>query len=248
MPVAGCQPHWLYSPIRGVCRDDSLYASVNSWVLAMTLQDTAWAWDQDVPAREKLFLLAWVEIVGDAIQWQEWHSGRIDRLCELTGLSQHEALCSLWTLLGYGLIDSRGGLAIVTPADLLTYMWLRIAPEATHVMEQPPGTVQVEASKSPQEGYIYLLNAEQYYKIGRTKDTDKRARQLAIQLPFIAPLISEWPVDDYVAAEKFIHRSLAHMRANGEWFDFGDTDLDDVIRTVSHLISEFEAAVREAYA
>lgn len=76
------------------------------------------------------------------------------------------------------------------------------------------------------DGYVYILGAPDYYKIGRAKDVDARARQLAIQLPWAVDIVHAIPCEDYATAERALHRRFADRRANGEWFLLGAGDVE----------------------
>lgn len=68
------------------------------------------------------------------------------------------------------------------------------------------------------DGYVYLLGAPDFYKIGRAKNVDSRVKQLGIQLPWEIDLVHTIPCEDYISAERKLHRKFSDRRANGEWF------------------------------
>lgn len=80
--------------------------------------------------------------------------------------------------------------------------------------------------RQPQEGYVYLLAAGGFHKIGRAKDPRKRTETLAIQLPYQTELVFAVKSDDYVALEAELHTIFAGKRKNGEWFELSDEDLE----------------------
>jgi hypothetical protein len=82
-------------------------------------------------------------------------------------------------------------------------------------------------------GYVYILKAEQYSKIGRTKTPDDRIKTLAIQLPFPVELHELIACDDEVEAERALHEKYAAYRCNGEWFK--DLPLRSSIRCKPHV-------------
>lgn len=67
-------------------------------------------------------------------------------------------------------------------------------------------------------GYVYILEAGPYHKIGRTKDPDERIKTLSIQLPFPVKVVHIMACDNEMEAEKTFHNWYAHKRSNGEWF------------------------------
>lgn len=93
---------------------------------------------------------------------------------------------------------------------------LRELYEAKHSIE-----VEIRRRTFTPDGYVYVLRAGDYYKIGRAKDADSRIRQLKIQLPFPVEVAYLFPCEDYVATEAFYHRLYADVRVNGEWFLLG---------------------------
>lgn len=68
------------------------------------------------------------------------------------------------------------------------------------------------------DGYLYVLRAGDYYKIGRSKTPTERIKQLKIQLPFPVEVVYLFPCEDMVAVEGWYHWLFADQRVNGEWF------------------------------
>ena len=77
--------------------------------------------------------------------------------------------------------------------------------------------------------YIYLAHMERtnWYKIGRSKDPQKRIRRMSdgTLLPSPIVLIAKFKMSDATKTEKFLHETFDHERIHGEWFEF---DLDEV--------------------
>jgi Meiotically Up-regulated Gene 113 (MUG113) protein len=74
-------------------------------------------------------------------------------------------------------------------------------------------------------GYIYLVGGNDVYKIGKSKDVPSRLRSF-LQLPFKTRLIHAIPTSDMVWAETYLHRTFAHCRLNGEWFDLAPHEVE----------------------
>ena len=74
-------------------------------------------------------------------------------------------------------------------------------------------------------GYVYLLKASRYFKIGRSNSFERRARELAIQLPEKAETVHVIRTDDPVGIELYWHRRFESKRKNGEWFELSAQDV-----------------------
>jgi hypothetical protein len=74
-------------------------------------------------------------------------------------------------------------------------------------------------------GFVYLLKAGRYYKIGMTNDVGRRAYEMAIQLPAKARTVHVLQTDDPSGIEAYWHKRFANKRANGEWFELDAADV-----------------------
>ena len=74
-------------------------------------------------------------------------------------------------------------------------------------------------------GYLYVLRAGDYYKIGHTKNPDARLKTLKIQLPFPVEVVYVIPCEDAPAAESWFHWLFSKERVNGEWFLMREEDV-----------------------
>lgn len=75
------------------------------------------------------------------------------------------------------------------------------------------------------KGYVYLLRARDYYKIGRSKDFKRRLREIKLQLPFPVEQVHVVMVDDMLELENLWHQRFKAKRKNGEWFLLSDNDV-----------------------
>jgi len=77
-------------------------------------------------------------------------------------------------------------------------------------------------------GYVYLLKqvGGEHYKIGRTNSPQKRIDTLSVRLPFKVTLDHLIECDDYVDAEKALHRRYEMQRGEGEWFALTQADVE----------------------
>lgn len=76
------------------------------------------------------------------------------------------------------------------------------------------------------DGHVYVLGAQDFYKIGKAKSVHKRLNQLVIQLPWKVEVVHTIPCEGYGAAERELHRRFADRRANGEWFMLTPQDVE----------------------
>ena len=74
-------------------------------------------------------------------------------------------------------------------------------------------------------GYVYLMKAGRFYKIGRTNALGRRERELVIQLPEAAKVIHSIKTDDPVGIEEYWHRRFHDRRKNGECSELTAQDL-----------------------
>ena len=80
-------------------------------------------------------------------------------------------------------------------------------------------------TREPEIGYVYLLKANRFFKIGRSSSFERRSRQLAIQLPERAETVHVIRTDDPVGIELYWHRRFEAKRKNGEWFELSAEDV-----------------------
>jgi hypothetical protein len=83
-------------------------------------------------------------------------------------------------------------------------------------------TYSAEVAQTIPDGFVYVLQAGEYYKIGKAKHLDGRIRQLKIQLPFPVQVCHAFPCEDYTATEQGAHVWWDRYRVNGEWFRLPD--------------------------
>lgn len=91
-----------------------------------------------------------------------------------------------------------------------------------------PGDVEEFAGEDSQDetvGFVYLLKANRYFKIGRSNSFERRSRELAIQLPERAETVHVIRTDDSIGIELYWHRRFESKRKNGEWFELSAQDV-----------------------
>lgn len=76
-----------------------------------------------------------------------------------------------------------------------------------------------QALKRPlSPGYVYVLKAGPYYKIGRTTQFSQRIKTIELQMPFPVEIYAAQPSFNVERAEGAYHHWLQSNRSNGEWF------------------------------
>jgi hypothetical protein len=74
-------------------------------------------------------------------------------------------------------------------------------------------------------GYVYVIQAGPYYKIGVSRKVSRRIRQLSTLPPFDLELVCTIKTDDMFALERTLHEKFSSKRINGEWFSLSDSDV-----------------------
>jgi hypothetical protein len=69
---------------------------------------------------------------------------------------------------------------------------------------------------------VYLIKSleDGYYKVGVSKNPNKRLSQLQTGNSSELKLINRYKSDEYNLIESTIHRLYSHLKKEGEWFDF----------------------------
>jgi len=77
-------------------------------------------------------------------------------------------------------------------------------------------------------GFVYIIEGQSLYKIGRAKNVRGRMNTFTLKLPFPTRLVGTIKSDDYVTLERQLHTQFAARRMNGEWFVLTDSDLKEI--------------------
>lgn len=90
------------------------------------------------------------------------------------------------------------------------------------------GIERTSAKRQYQEipGYVYLIESEYGYKIGKTVNIKSRTRLFEVKLPFPIKLLNYSWFENYSKAERDLHKEFAHKRQEGEWFELDSEDIE----------------------
>ena len=72
---------------------------------------------------------------------------------------------------------------------------------------------------------VYLLKANNRYKIGRTTNMELRFKRCIGLCPYPIDLIWYLPTKDYFEIEKGLHKIFFNKRVHYEWFELTDDDV-----------------------
>ena len=95
--------------------------------------------------------------------------------------------------------------------------------------------LDIASGNKKDDEYVYLLHCEGFYKIGKSKDADKRVAAINISTPFEITAVSKFLPESVSASsvEAAMHRIMREYRVKGEWFLFG---FDDVLERFEYLV------------
>lgn len=77
-------------------------------------------------------------------------------------------------------------------------------------------------------GYVYLLEYNNLYKIGCSKNIDKRLHDLEKNTPHKINLIHSIKTDNKYKLENELHQKYKDKRSKGEWFSLSDSDIQNI--------------------
>lgn len=75
-------------------------------------------------------------------------------------------------------------------------------------------------------GYVYVLKANNLYKIGKSKNVSQRIKQLQAGSAALLSLVNEIYSENYTLLEEQLHNRFATSRKHNEWFDLDQEALD----------------------
>lgn len=140
---------------------------------------------------------------------------------------------------GTGGIFSRG----IYPKTLFCVHW----GECTNILDQDdegkflywnhlPFCIQTEEQTDNSHRFIYVLKSGPYYKIGITKDVDKRMRELKTGDPVEHMFIHSAFIEDTPKFEKKVHEKFAEyrVREDSEWFELPPEKLEELLKILNN--------------
>lgn len=77
--------------------------------------------------------------------------------------------------------------------------------------------------------YIYIIKGMEYYKIGKSKNVDRRLKEFKVAIPYKIELYSKISVSDMDDAEKALHTKYENNRIEGEWFKLDNTSINKML-------------------
>lgn len=75
-------------------------------------------------------------------------------------------------------------------------------------------------------GYIYVIQSNSLYKIGRAKHLQSRMKTYRSENPFGVEVVLQKEVDDYIGEETKLLRKFKNKKYRGEWFRLKQEDLE----------------------
>lgn len=82
--------------------------------------------------------------------------------------------------------------------------------------------------KDTRSGYVYIMKCHDKYKIGFSKDVDRRFKELNDK-PFPLQLIYKQFFEDGRTVEKILHEEMKEYNTNYEWYEFTEEQVDKII-------------------
>lgn len=84
------------------------------------------------------------------------------------------------------------------------------------------------SSGEPCDGYVYIMECKGLYKIGRTKNVQRRYTKIRQEIPFPVILCGWRKTPNCAELEKSLHGIFADKRATGEWFALDEVSLEQL--------------------
>jgi hypothetical protein len=93
-----------------------------------------------------------------------------------------------------------------------------------------------KALRNAKQEFVYILESENYFKIGRTTELAKRLKAISGSIiPFETNLIAAVQVRDSKAVEAELHKRYDRYRERGEWFALDAPEAYQLLRDLIQL-------------
>jgi len=86
----------------------------------------------------------------------------------------------------------------------------------------------IEAGFNGDTGYIYLLKVNDYYKLGRTNQFERRLKQFETYNPYKIEVILKAKVDTCEGIEAHLLDKFSDKQVKGEWFKLDNADIEEI--------------------
>lgn len=90
---------------------------------------------------------------------------------------------------------------------------------------------EISVSKIENDGYVYLVKLDKYYKIGVSISPDSRLQEFTL-LPYPLEYICIEKVNNFKQVEKDLHKLYSQKRVRGEWFLLQQSDIERIIKYI----------------
>lgn len=88
----------------------------------------------------------------------------------------------------------------------------------------------IKTPKQKIKSHVYLMKCGEKYKIGVSKDVERRKKQLNNR-PFPVEILAQSPlIEDANDLEEVLHEIHSNGRIDGEWFDLTDNEVNTLIK------------------
>ena len=92
---------------------------------------------------------------------------------------------------------------------------------------------------SNREGFLYIIKADEYVKIGIADDIKNRLKQIQGTCPIKLEIINFWKIRNYTYFENLLHKHYKQYRVHGEWFQLPREEVNLLFK-----IRNIEEAIR----